>query len=137
MYLPEHILTVQAQTWLFLGSVLLGLPLGLLLDCFRIARALIPHRAFAVFLEDALYVFVCAFCLQIYASVFAHSVLRMYCFLGALLGLLLYLCTVGTVIMRICGTLRSLLRAFFCRIRQKASGFFVKCPKFEQENTEI
>ena len=141
MDLPEHILTIHEQTRMFLGSVLLGLPAGLLLDVFRSLRTLVPHGKVAVFLEDTLFAFLTAVMLQTYAVMFVHSSLRFYCALGAFLGLLLYMLTIGALWMRFLRGLHGLFSKIRCRIRQKSTEFFVgiskkiKSQKKSVENT--
>jgi hypothetical protein len=98
--------------------MLLGLPAGILLDCFRTLRRLLPHHPAAVFLEDAVYAFLLCFLLQCYVWMYADTVFRWQYALGELLGLMLYLLTAGAVWMRmlrrICLRLEK-LRVFFCR----------------------
>ena len=129
MDLPEHIFTIREQTRMFLGSVLLGLPAGLLLDVFRSLRTLVPHGKAAVFLEDTLFAFLTAVMLQTYSVMFVHGSLRIYCALGAFLGLLLYLLTIGALWMRFLRTLHRLTSGIRCRIRQKSTAFFVRISK--------
>ena len=106
--LPEHIPTISQQTRLFLGSCLLGIPIGFLLDGFRILRSLLPHRYIAVFIEDALFVSSSIFLVLCYSATFGDSRLRIYCVIGAMLGLLLYLLTIGVLTMRITQKIRKI-----------------------------
>ena len=129
MDLPEHIFTIREQTRMFLGSVLLGLPAGLLLDVFRSLRTLVPHGKAAVFLEDTLFAFLTAVMLQTYSVMFVHGSLRIYCALGTFLGLLLYLLTIGALWMRFLRALHRLTSGIRCRIRQKSTTFFVRISK--------
>lgn len=129
MQIPEHIPTISQQTRLFLGSCLLGVPIGLLLDCFRVLRALLPHHTIAVFLEDTLFSCIAIFLIQCYAAMFAHGILRMYFLVGALLGLTLYLLTIGNIIMRITRKLRKFIEYihhFIKRFLRKMKSIFVK-----------
>ena len=106
MDMPGHSVAVQTQLLLFLGSFAVGAAAGLLLDCFRTLRALLPHHAAVVFLEDALYVFCCIFMVQCYAWMYAQGVFRWQYAVGACSGLTLYLLTVGAVWMRILQRIR-------------------------------
>lgn len=125
-------LTVAQETRLFLGSCLLGLPLGILLDCLRLLRAVLPHHTVTVFIEDALFACICCILLQTYAAGFGESSLRWYYAAGALLGLLLYLLTIGAVIARALQRIRALSRriartaASLCK---KAGSVFVRYAK--------
>lgn len=108
MELTGHIPAVSEQAALFLLSIALGLPAGILLDAMRLLRVLIPHCAAAVFLEDALYVFCLMLLHQCFTVMFMHGSLRFYPLLGTLLGLALYLLTAGTVTGRLLRQLRRL-----------------------------
>lgn len=119
--IPGDHLTIYVQSMRFLGSFLLGLPIGLLLDCFRTLRAVLPHHAIAVFLEDTLFAFLSCFLLQCYVWMYADGMLRWQYAAGALLGFLLYLLTVGAVWMRILKR----LRRFCCALWQKIGRVFV------------
>ncbi|MCR5307257.1 MAG: hypothetical protein K6E36_12280 [Oscillospiraceae bacterium] len=124
--LTGQIAAVSEEARMFLLSVLLGLPAGLLLDALRLLRALIPHGAAAVFFEDALYVFSLMLMLQCAALMFLQGSLRLYCALGMLLGLALYLLTAGAVTGRLLRSLRRASAVIRRRIRQKAARFFVR-----------
>ena len=114
MALSDYLMTVRAQTWLFLGSCVLGLGLGLLLDCFRLLRVLLPHPAAAVLMEDALYAAGCVLLVQCYAVSFGNGRTELWMILGAVLGLALYLVTAG---------------AAFTAAARRSRDFFVKTAK--------
>lgn len=138
--MPEFAVTVSQETTLFLGSCLLGIPLGLLLDLFRTLRVLLPHHAIAVFFEDALLGLGGCVILQLYASAFAQDSLRWYFALGMLLGLALWLLTVGLVWMRVIRALRTLLRRIgtgFCRIVQCIGRLFVRSAENHEAAKKI
>ena len=52
--IPDTYFTVQEQTTLFLSACLLGLPMGLLFDLFRMLRVLFRHALVVVAIEDIL-----------------------------------------------------------------------------------
>lgn len=136
MEIPEQFFTVHQETWLFLGSCLLGLPLGLLWDSLRLLRCLLPHHAAVVFLEDVLLVFAGAMLVQCYAVVFARSALRYYDALGCFCGFVIYCCTVGSVMSRIFSRIRhgramlhKCSHQICCGIWQKIRSVFVGTPE--------
>ena len=106
--LPEHLPPVRTETLQFLGSLLVGIPAGLLLDTLRTLRAFLPHHPLAVFLEDFFYSAACGVMVAAYAWGFCGSVLRWYLVLGAGIGLVLYLVSAGAVWMRMLAILRGL-----------------------------
>lgn len=136
MEMPEQFLTVHQETWLFLGSCLLGIPLGLLMDALRLLRCLLPHHAAAVFLEDMLIVCAAAVLVQCYAVMFARSELRAYDAFGCLCGFVVYYCTVGAVWGRMLRRLKKGrmritqgIRGLCCGIWQKICAVFVRSPE--------
>lgn len=136
MEIPDQFFTVHQETWLFLGSCLLGIPLGLLVDALRLLRCLLPHHGAAVFLEDGLVVCTGAVLVQCYAILFARSELRAYDAVGCLCGLVIYCCTVGTVWGRILYRIRlgrtrimQGVSSVCCGIWQKLRSVFVGSPE--------
>lgn len=130
--MSEHIASISEQTRLFLGSCLLGLPLGIFLDLFRFVRTVFPHSAFTVFIEDALFTILSVLAVQCYAVMFAHSQLRGFFAVGAMLGLLLYLVTIGSVWMRMLRKFRRTFDkfpVFLCMIWKNSARFFVRCSE--------
>ena len=91
--------TVAGQTWVFLGSLLVGALLGLLYDIFRITRLALPLPAPVVFCEDL------CFCLLAAAATFSYLLmavegqLRFFVLLGEGLGWALYRLTLGVAVM--------------------------------------
>lgn len=114
--------TVPEELRRFFGSMLLGIPAGLLFDLLRTLRAFLPHPSPVVFLEDALYAFLLCFLLQCYAWTWADGILRLQYACGGLIGLSVYLLTVGTLWARLLAAVRHVLYL----IRQKTARAFVK-----------
>lgn len=142
--------SVSQQTAAFLLSVLLGATLGVVYDCFRVARILLPPLAKPkpVFFEDILFWLIYGFCVFCFAAEAARGQVRMFMFLGSLLGFAVYILTLGnlitgvirdvvTAVYRVLHKVYSaaiepivkLLRAF-C---QKVSRFFVRSHKNNQK----
>ena len=135
--LPDHVLTVQAETLRFLGSLLIGIPAGLLLECLRTLRALLPHPQIAVFLEDTLFAALCGGMLLSYSAVWGGGAVRWYDAAGAMLGLALWLLTLGALwrrFLRILVHIRHRAARALCRLLQKTGRFFVGNPKNDAES---
>ena len=88
--IPETYFTIQEQTTLFLYACLLGLPIGLFYDIFRILRVLFPHHLVAVTLEDILFCFGCAVVLAAFTVTACRGEFRLFYPVGMLLGSLLW-----------------------------------------------
>ena len=119
--IPETFFTVQEELLLLGGSVLLGIPSGIFFDFLRFFRRIVPHHAFTVMLEDIFFLLVTSFLLLCYVSTFANGIFRMYLVIGWLCGFLLYISTVGNLMLY--------LLKYFTRILEKIKSFFVKYPK--------
>ena len=98
---PEAFFTVSEQTELFLLSVLAGVTFGVLWDVFRALRVMLPPMRSTALTAvcDALYMIICGLGLYIFSLLFARGEIRAFYWLGALLGAVIYILTVGTVIM--------------------------------------
>lgn len=98
---PEAFFTVSEQTELFLLSVLAGVAFGVLWDVFRALRVMLPPMRSTVLTAvcDALYMIICGLGLYIFSLLFARGEIRVFYWLGALLGAVIYILTAGTVIM--------------------------------------
>ncbi|MCM1328506.1 MAG: spore cortex biosynthesis protein YabQ [Ruminococcus sp.] len=138
--------SVSQQTAAFLMSVLLGAGLGVVYDCFRAARILLPALAKPkpVFVQDVVFWLIYGFCVFCFAAVSARGQVRLFMFLGSVLGFTLYILTLGNFITGIIrraaeavyGILHKVYSAviepivkimtIFC---QKVSRFFVRSHK--------
>ena len=93
--IPETFRTVQEEFYLLGGSVLLGIPSGILFDVFRYLRQIFPHHFLTVMLEDIFFLLLSALLLLCYSSAFARGEFRLYFVIGWLNGFILYFCTAG------------------------------------------
>ena len=92
---------VNTQTLLFLKAIEIGILLAMFYDVVRIFRKLIKHSNWLVQIEDGLY---WLFCIMIAFSVlysYNFADLRIFVFIGMLLGSILYLCTLSILFMKI------------------------------------
>ncbi|MDR0983543.1 MAG: spore cortex biosynthesis protein YabQ [Ruminococcus sp.] len=91
MDLMKEFFTINEQARLFLFSCLLGAPLGIIFDLFRISRRLIPHNKAVVHIEDIVFIFIWVILLVIYYTSFGMGQFRFIYVLGSGLGFVLYL----------------------------------------------
>ena len=122
-------LQISQEITRFAESLLLGIPAGLLLDLFRTLRAVLPHHALLVFLEDALYSFLLCVLLLGFVWLRADTMLRWQYAFGELLGLLLYLLTAGTFWGKLLRPVR--------RLRQKCVRFLAGQMKNAKSSEKI
>jgi len=97
------ILSLEAQAGLFLLTILLGGALGLLYDCLRVLRYIVPHKRFWIQLEDALYWVLAIFLVFAVMLQANNGEIRFFTVLGMLGGLGLYFLTVSRIVMAISG----------------------------------
>ena len=104
--------SVSQQTASFLLSVLLGAVLGVVYDCFRVARILLPPLAKPkpTFFEDVLFWLIYGFCVFCFAAATARGQVRIFMLLGSILGFTLYILTLGNLIT---GVIRSIVTAVY------------------------
>ena len=91
--------TVAGQTWVFVGSLLVGALLGLLYDCFRITRVALPLPKLVVFCEDLCFCLIAAGATFAYLLMVVEGQLRFFVLLGEGLGWLVYRLTLGGLVM--------------------------------------
>ncbi len=92
---------VSQQALLFLKSIQIGIMFAVIYDVVRIIRKLFKHVDWLVQVEDLLYWLGCIVLgfLLLYMHNFAE--IRIYVFMGMILGAVLYLMTVSVVVMQI------------------------------------
>ena len=113
----ETFFSVSEQTVQFLLSVVLGAGLGIVYDCFRVFRILFPtaRKNGAVCAGDIVFMIISGAAVFLFAVMFCRSQVRLFSVIGALLGFVLYILTIGNFIT---GILRAIVSAV-CKILQK------------------
>lgn len=113
----ETFFTVSEQVELFLLSVILGIGLGILYDCFRVVRIIFPpaKKKGAVCLTDIIFWLCYGFSIFLYSVVMARGQVRFFYFLGSIVGFILYIVSVGNLIT---GIIRAIVKWIY-RVLQK------------------
>lgn len=94
-------LAVNAQTAVFLQSLLLGMALGLFYDVFRIIRLAIRHSSAIIFLEDMAYFIACAVITFLFALSAVNGHVRVFLVIGEFLGAVIYYFSLGDLVIRL------------------------------------
>ena len=89
--------TVTDQLTVFFFAIVLGLFLGVLNDVFRFLRFLGINSRVAVFIQDIVFMIICAVVSFLFAIAYNRGEVRLFAVFGELLGLLLFRYTVGLV----------------------------------------
>lgn len=127
--IPETYFSVCEELRLFALSCLLGAGLGVWYDFFRLVRILIPHNTVLTAAEDLLFLAGCTAAFCCFTSGAVRSELHWWYALGTVLGMVLYLLTLGSLVT---GMLRRVIlpvKKAFVLIGQAAVCRFVRCSK--------
>ena len=92
---------VQNQTYLFLVFSLTGVIIGILFDFFRILRRTIKTSNFITYIEDILFWILTGFLILYSIWYFNNGEIRIYMFLGIILGVLIYMLTLSSILIKI------------------------------------
>ncbi len=106
----ETFFNVSEQTSLFLWSCVMGFGVGIFYDIFRVARIIFKHGKVSVFIEDVIFTLFFALCIFVYSTEVARGQIRFFIIGGAMLGFVVYLSTVGLLIVTIIRRLVFLIR---------------------------
>ena len=92
---------VTNQVYLFLIFIINGILIGLLFDFFRISRKVISTNDFITYLEDILFWILTGFIILYSIFIFNNGELRLFVFLGILMGVLFYMFFMSSYIIKI------------------------------------
>lgn len=124
----ETFFTVAEQTELFLLSVVMGAVFGVLFDVFRALRVVFPPLggSAATAAEDIIFFVICGFGIYVFSLTFAGGEVRGYYWVGAFLGGVIYIMTVGKVVM---GIFHGIFDRLYRLIKKI---FLIICGKFRK-----
>ncbi|NLP26414.1 MAG: hypothetical protein GX365_03595 [Clostridiales bacterium] len=97
----ETFFTATEQTRLFLLSCLLGIPIGIVFDIFRVLRAIIPHNKIMVALEDIIFMFLYASFVMCFSIVASRGEFRFFYVVGNFLGFTVYFFSIGNLVLTV------------------------------------
>lgn len=140
MNVPETFYSVHEQLILFGISCIFGAVLGVCYDVFRTVRVILPHNSWLVLFEDILFLAGYTVFLTSFVSAAARGELRLYFVIGNILGFAVYLCTVGSAVIRtmkklfsfICTVFNFIMRPFrfiYALLCEKVGNKFVGIPE--------
>lgn len=112
-------LTFAQQSTAFLWSIILGIALGVVYGVFRFIRTALDFRKAATVISDIIYM------LTVFSAIFFFSIaylmgyIRVYVFIGAVVGFLAYRVSIGQLISKIYSPVILFLRKFSKNIHLK------------------
>lgn len=92
---------VQNQAYLFLVFSLTGVIIGVLFDFFRILRRAIKTSNLITYIEDILFWILTGILILYNIWYFNNGEIRVYMFLGIILGVLIYMSTLSSIVIKI------------------------------------
>ena len=131
---------VQNQAYLFLVFSLTGVTIGVLFDFFRILRRTIKTGNIITYIQDILFWILTGILILYNIWYFNNGEIRVYMFLGIILGVLIYMSTLSNIVVklftRILGTIIKVLElpfktiiTIFRKIITAILSFFTKYVK--------
>lgn len=99
----------QNQAYLFLVFSLTGVIIGILFDFFRILRRTIKTSNFITYIEDVVFWILTGFLILYNIWYFNNGEIRIYMFLGIILGVLIYMLTLSSILIKIFSNLFRIL----------------------------
>lgn len=89
---------ISAQTMVFGYAVLFGMILGMVYDVFRITRIAFKHSTVVIAVQDIFYLLVCAVVTFFYMLTVTQGQIRIFIFIGELIGWVFYYFTIGELV---------------------------------------
>ena len=103
----------QNQSYLFLIFSLTGVAIGFLFDFFRILRRTIKTSNIMTYIEDILFWILTGLLILYNIWFFNNGEIRIYMFLGIILGILIYMSTLSNILIKIFSTiLQTIIKIF-------------------------
>ena len=91
----------QNQAYLFLVFSLTGIAIGILFDFFRILRRSIKTSNIVTYIQDILFWILTGIIILYSVWYFNNGELRIFVFLGLIIGILIYMTTLSSIIIKI------------------------------------
>lgn len=91
----------QNQAYLFLVFSMTGVAIGILFDFFRILRRSIKTSNFITYIEDVLFWILTGLLVLYNIWYFNNGEIRIFMFLGIILGVLIYMSTLSSILIKI------------------------------------
>ena len=140
----EMSFSLEAETRIYLLSVLLGAGIGVLYDLFRGVRVLFKHKSWLVAIEDALFALLAGFAVFTFATALTGK-LRVFTLFGMACGAVIEHFTVGNLAIFVLRKIVECLRMriikplfnFIHKIGQKIIPAFVKNHVYLNKNKKI
>ena len=108
--------TFNADSFLFFAAIILGFLIGFYYEIFRFLRLAFPHPDCFIVLEDLCFFLPLSPVLIFFHYALSDGILRWFSLAGCLFGFLLYLGTVGKLLLRFSSVILFCIKAFLKRL---------------------
>ncbi len=133
----EHFFGVSLELRLLLGAIVLGAFLGALYDILRALRLSVRHGGAAVFFEDVGFTVVFFGAFYIFCTSLCRGELRFFVLAGMTAGFLIYLVTLGRIVVKLVGAAVEYVKKLFTilgRMLKKFAGILLGTPYFRKKD---
>ena len=111
------------EVTIFFKSIIFGMGIGLLLDCFRIIRKLVPHNDILVIMQDGLFSMFTFLYIFMIIYVVNQGQIRLYILLGIILSNIVYFLTISKYIIKFFYSIFSIFKMPFVKYSKKNKEF--------------
>lgn len=117
---------ISYQLYCFFIFIIIGIISGLIFDIFRILRQTFKTKDFIIYIQDILFWILVGFLMLYGLCAYTNGELRLYLFLGVILGFLIYILTVSKYILKINIKIITFIKNIFKTIFNFLSDFVKK-----------
>lgn len=117
---------ISYQLYCFFIFIIIGIISGLIFDIFRILRRTFKTKDFIIYIQDILFWILVGFLMLYGLCVYTNGELRLYLFLGVILGFLIYIVTVSKYILKVNIKIITFIKNIFKTIFNFLSNFVKK-----------
>lgn len=109
----------QNQAYLFLVFSLTGIIIGIIFDFFRILRKSFKTSNIITYIEDIIFWILTGFIILYAIWFFNNGEIRTYIFLGIIMGILVYMVTLSSIIIKLFTKILTIIKQIFIKIFKK------------------
>ncbi len=119
----------------FLQSCLLGVSLGIIYDCFRVFREIVPCKKVAVFFQDLLFFAIVTLCTLVFWVGINKGQLRLYLIVGEAFGSWLYFQSISRIVFWLVCQMIHFVKRFLRFLFRPIKRLFSRFSNFLQKKT--
>lgn len=114
------------QMYTFLVFIICGIIIGIIFDVFRILRRSFKTPDFLTYIEDILFWIITCILFAYTIFTYNNGEIRLYIFIAALIGILIYILTISKYIIKFCVKIIDILKIIISKVIVKPLKIIVK-----------